>query len=472
MPGMRYSIIMKRKGTKPEVKMNNSVRNKRPCGGKRKMGLHVVFLITFCAVVTVGLAGLLMLKGMGSPAEAEQSGDRASASKDAGSAAAPESQGEITLFGEKIPETMETDEMKGRGDAETETDEGEENGPVGRYASELADEEYLKENRILPWEADSEEEVTFGFVGDILFDDEYAIMASLLNRGGTIENGISETLLEQMREVDVMVVNNEFPYTNRGTPTEGKTFTFRADVSTVSYLHDMGADVAILANNHLYDFGEVGLLDTLDTLEGAGIPGVGAGRNIKEASAPLYFIVNDIKIAIVAATQIERLENPDTKGATETSAGVFRCLNPQKLYEVVAEARENSDFVIVYIHWGTEFQEEPDWAQLEQGPGLARAGADLIIGDHPHCLQGITYIDNVPAIYSLGNFWFNSRTADSCMVKVTIGQEGMKSFQFIPAIQSGCRVDMAYGEEKDRILEYMRGLSPGVTIDGDGYVSR
>ena len=452
--------------------MNNSVRSKRLCGGKRKMGLHVIFLITFCTVVTVGLAGLLVLKGMGSPAETEQSGNGMSASEDSGPAAAPESQGEITLFGEKIPESMETDEMRGQGDAETEADEGEETGPAGRYASELADEEYLKENRILPWKADSEEEVTFGFVGDILFDDEYAIMASLLNRGGTIENGISETLLEQMREVDVMVVNNEFPYTNRGTPTEGKTFTFRADVDTVSYLHDMGADVAILANNHLYDFGEVGLLDTLDTLEDAGIPGVGAGRNIKEASAPLYFIVNDIKIAIVAATQIERLENPDTKGATETSAGVFRCLNPQKLYEVVAEAKENSDFVIVYIHWGTEFQEEPDWAQLEQGPGLAGAGADLIIGDHPHCLQGITYIENVPAIYSLGNFWFNSRTADSCMVRVTIGQEGMKSFQFIPAIQSGCRVDMAYGEEKERILEYMRGLSPGVTIDSEGYVSR
>ena len=116
--------------------------------------------------------------------------------------------------------------------------------------------------------------------------------------------------------------------------------------------------------------------------------------------------------------------------------------------------------------------EEPDWLQLDQAPKLEAAGADLIIGDHPHCLQGIDYFGDTPVIYSLGNFWFNSKTMDSCMVRVTIGQEGLKSFQFMPAIQSDCRVDLANGEEKDRILEYMRGLSPNVIIDGEGFVSR
>ncbi len=279
-------------------------------------------------------------------------------------------------------------------------------------------------------------------------------------------------MLTQMREVDIMVANNEFPFTDRGTPTPDKTFTFRADTGTVSYLHDMGVDVAVLANNHIYDFGEVGLLDTLDTLANAGIPQVGAGRNLEEASAPLYFIVNDMKIAVVAATQIERLDNPDTKGATESSAGVFRCWNPDKLYEIVAKAKANSDFVIVYIHWGTENQAEPDWAQLEQAPRIAQAGADLIIGDHSHCLQGITYCGDTPVIYSLGNFWFNSKSLDTCLVKVTIGQNGLEAFQFVPAIQADCKVDLAYGEDKERILAYMRGLSPDVRIDEDGFVSK
>ena len=330
----------------------------------------------------------------------------------------------------------------------------------------------MKENGIIPWEAEGEETVTLGFVGDILLDDEYAIMANLRNRGGRIDAGIAPEVLSYLQGVDILVANNEFPYTDRGTAVEGKTYTFRADPDAVAYLHDIGVDVAVLANNHMFDFGEEGLLDTLDILSEAGIPYIGAGRNLKEASAPVYFIANDIKIAIVAATQIERLDNPDTRGAGENTSGVFRCLNPEKLYEVVAEAENNSDFVIVYMHWGTENETEPDWAQLEQGAGLAQAGADLVIGDHPHCLQGITYLDDVPVVYSLGNFWFNSKTVDTGMLQVEIGSEGLRSMRFIPAIQADSRVEPAYGAEKERILSYMRELSDGVEIDSEGYVTR
>lgn len=432
------------------------------------LAMCIVFLITFCAVVTVGMAGILILHSR------SLRGPQAEAGTDSGQESGGLEQADSGFFAERIPGREEeaggTQAGEGGMDPAAEADAQTE--AQGRYAQQLADENYLKENRILPWESADQETVTLGFVGDILLDDEYAIMASLLSRGAAIENGISESTLARMREADIMVINNEFPFTDRGTPTEGKTFTFRADTAAVSYLHDMGADVAILANNHIYDFGEVGLLDTLETLERAEIPGVGAGRNLEEASAPLYFIVNDMKIALVAATQIERLENPDTRGATENSAGVFRCLNPEKLYEVVAQAKQNSDFVIVYIHWGTEFQEQPDWAQTEQAPGLARAGADLIIGDHPHILQGIEYIEDTLVIYSLGNFWFNSRTQDTGMVQVAIGPQGIESFQFLPALQSGCRVTLAEGEEKERILVHMRELSPGVVIDGDGFVTR
>ena len=341
-----------------------------------------------------------------------------------------------------------------------------------RYADILEDKDYMMQNRIYPWSAKSEEEVTLCFTGDILLDDEYAIMATLRNRGGGIENGISGELLEQMQDADILVVNNEFPYTNRGIPTEGKTYTFRADTDAVSYLKEMGADVAVIANNHVYDFGEQGLLDTLDTLDEAGICRIGAGRNLEEASAPIYFIVNDMKIALIAATQIERLDNPDTRGATENTAGVFRCWNPDKLCDVVTQAKENSDFVIVCIHWGTENESEPDWAQKDQAPKLAAAGADLIVGDHPHCLQGITYVQNTPVFYSLGNFWFNSKSVDTGLLKVTLNQNGIKSVQFLPAVQSDCSVSEAYGVDKERIFSYLRTLSPEVQIDEAGYVSR
>lgn len=354
----------------------------------------------------------------------------------------------------------------------TENATEEELADNSRYGEVLLDPEYMAANRIYEKENKTEGIVSIGFAGDILFDDEYAIMANLLQRGVSIENGISESLLAQMQDVDIMMINNEFPYTDGGTPTEGKTYTFRADTSTVSYLDDMGVDIVSLANNHVYDFGEIGLLDTLSTLEEAGVPYVGAGRNLEEASAPVYFISGDVKIAFVSATQIERLDNPDTKGATENSAGTFRCWNPEKLYEVVAQAKENSDFVIVFIHWGTENVTEPDWAQLQQAPEIARAGADLIIGAHSHCLQGIQYFGDTPVFYSLGNFWFNSKTLDTCMVRVDISKEGLERIEFIPAVQSDCRTDLAYGSEKDRIISYMNSISYGAGIDADGLVTK
>lgn len=424
------------------------MKKKNAVGNENRISPIKAFLITFASVVGCGLLvmmGYVFLFGDGGVQSASTSrveGD------------------ESTFFGslwQTIPQSQEPEDVRGDGT---------------KYGDLLSDAQAMKDGNIYAMPNRKEGVVSLGFVGDILFDDEYAVMANLLNRGVTIENGISEGLLAQMHDVDILMANNEFPYTDRGTPTEGKAYTFRAQTESVSYLEDMGVDIVSLANNHCYDFGEVGLLDTLTTLEEARMPYVGAGRNLEEAIRPVYFVSGDIKIAMVSATQIERLDNPDTRGATENSPGVFRCWNPEKLYEVVEKAKENSDFVIVYIHWGTENEAEPDWAQLEQAPKLAEAGADLIIGGHTHCLQGIQYYGDVPVLYSLGNFWFNSKTVDTCLFKVNITKDGIESMQFIPAIQQESRTDLAYGTEKERIISYMESISDGVTLDGEGYVKK
>lgn len=422
---------------------------------KRRISPAMTFFLTLSLVILAGLVSLLMYAQVG---DGERKGFlRGQGLSESGLRWEITESDELQFFWESVPESMETLAPQEE---------------IGRYGEILADPEYMSAENIYAISNRKKGIVTLGFAGDILFDDEYAIMVNLLNRGAAIENGISEALLSQMRDVDIMMINNEFPYTERGTALEDKTYTFRADRGTVRYLTDMGVDIVSLANNHLYDFGEIGLLDTLDTLKEAGIPYVGAGRNLEEAAAPVYFIAGDIKIAIVSATQIERLENPDTKGATENSAGVFRCLDPGKLYEVVAEADANSDFVVVYIHWGTENVVEPDWGQLDQAPKLAEAGADLIIGDHSHCLQGFQYFGDVPVIYSLGNFWFSSRTLDTCMLQVDISSRGIEELRFVPAIQQDCRTDLAYGEEKERIISYMQEISFDVSIDSEGRVSR
>ncbi len=318
---------------------------------------------------------------------------------------------------------------------------------------------------------EDEEEVRLLFAGDILLDEQYAVMANLRDRGGNVEEAFSTGLLDIMRSADVFMLNNEFTFTNRGTPTEGKQFTFRANPEKVSLLQDIGVDVVSVANNHIYDYGEISLLDTLDTLNGAGIAYTGAGENLEEAMKPVYLIANGMKIGIISATQIERNGTPDTKEATVTTPGVLRCMDTTNLLHVIAQMEEACDYTILYIHWGTESQEEIDWLQEEQAPVYAKAGVDLIIGDHPHCLQKIDTVSSVPVIYSLGNFWFNSKTQNSCVVEVVLKEKGLYTFQFIPCKQEDSRTRLLEGSEKQGVLNYMRGISPNVIIDEEGYVN-
>lgn len=321
-------------------------------------------------------------------------------------------------------------------------------------------------------ETASDDSVTIGFAGDILFDDNYAVGNAFKNAGNTAEGVIGQSLLEKMRSADIMMVNNEFPYSDGGTPTEGKTYTFRARPETSSILNEMGVDIVGLANNHAYDYGEQAFLDTMDVLDNAGVSYVGAGKNIEEASHPVYYITDSgMKIAIICATQIERLDNPDTKGATENTPGVFRCLDDTLLLERVRQAREKNAYVIVFIHWGTESTSEIDYLQTDQAKEITEAGANLIIGAHPHVLQKIDYVNGVPVVYSLGNFIFNSKTQDTGMIFTTLHKDGVVNIQFVPAVQSGCSVYEPAEEERLRILNEMAGLSPGITIDTNGYIS-
>lgn len=314
-------------------------------------------------------------------------------------------------------------------------------------------------------------EIKLLFAGDVLLDEHYAVMANLLDRGGEIEEAFSAGLLDIMRSADVFMLNNEFTFTNRGTPTQGKQYTFRANPEKVSLLKEIGVDMVSVANNHIYDYGEISLLDTLDTLDAAGIAYTGAGKNLEEAMKPVYLIANGMKIGIISATQIERNGTPDTKEATVTTPGVLRCMDTTKLVQVINQMEEKCDYTILYIHWGTELREEIDWLQEEQAPIYAQAGVDLIIGDHPHCLQKIDTIDGVPVVYSLGNFWFNSKTQNSCVIEVVLKEKKLHTLKFIPCKQEDSRTRLLEGMEKQGILNYMRDISPGIMIDENGYVN-
>ena len=329
-------------------------------------------------------------------------------------------------------------------------------------------------SRVTIKECASEEQTVISFTGDMNFDDRIGTMQYLKSNG--LEAALSQDVRTVMAASDILMINNECTFSARGEAIPGKAYTFRSDPSNASILKELGVDIAGIANNHVCDFGLEALSDTIQTLDDAGIPNVGAGNNLEEAKRPWYFVANGKKIAFVAATQIERTYNY-TKEATDTTPGVLKTLNPDKYIEVIREAKEHSDYVIAFVHWGTEGTNYFEADQAELAEKFVQAGADAIIGGHTHCLQGITYIEDVPVIYSLGNFWFGSTPTDgvnkkdTAIAQVILSSGGGMKFRFVPCVQQDRRTYLVTDEsEKARIIAFEQNLSKGVTIDADGYV--
>lgn len=338
---------------------------------------------------------------------------------------------------------------------------------TGLYPDELTDVTFV--------DTASDDRVVLSFTGDINLDDRVGTMKKLARDG--LDACISTDTQEILKSSDITMINNECPYSLRGNPLAGKAYTFRANPDNVKILHSLGVDIAGIANNHMCDYGLDAVSDSIDVLDEAGIPHVGAGNNIDEAMKPHYFVANGVKIAIVAATQIERSLNY-TKEATSSAPGVLKCLNPDKFNQVIADANDNADIVIAFVHWGTE--NDPKYAadQIRLAEGFVEHGADAIIGGHTHCLQGITYVEDSPVIYSLGNFWFGATSTDGISEKetgiaqVVIESDGTLNFRFVPCIQRDQSTYVCEGEEWKRVIEYEESLSTGIAIDIDGYIQR
>lgn len=313
---------------------------------------------------------------------------------------------------------------------------------------------------------------TICFAGDINLDESWCTTQFLNQQENGIRDCISEELITHMQQADVMCLNNEFTYSTGGSPLEGKMYTFRANPERVEVLQELGVDIVKLANNHVYDYGKQALLDTFDTLEAAGISYVGAGRNLEEAMEPVYIELDGKTVAFVAASRAEKFKM--TPQATEDAPGILRCYDTELFLETIAEARANADFVLAYVHWGTEYSYELEEVQLTTGKEYLDAGADVVIGAHSHCLQGMEYYDDKPIIYSLGNYWFNEKTLDTMLLDLHFygdDEESHLEVQVIPAVQSGYRTQIVTEpEEQERIYTFLEEISVNVEIDEEGKV--
>ena len=317
-----------------------------------------------------------------------------------------------------------------------------------------------------------EYDFTICFAGDINFDENW-VTTQYMN---TCENGIydciSPELVDAMQQADIMWINNEFTYSDRGAPLDGKAYTFRANPNRVENLEKLGVDIVGLANNHVYDYGKDALIDTFTTLENAGIPYVGAGHNLDEASKPVYMNVEGKTVAFVAASRAEKFKM--TPQATDTDPGILRCYDTALFDEEIKEADANADIVITLPHWGTEYSTKLEDVQTQTAREYIDAGADVVIGAHTHCLQGMEFYKDVPIVYSLGNYWFNEKTLDTMLVTVHCYGDNEKSnmeLEITPALQANCKTTYVSDPAGQRKLyDYLESISINVEIDDDGVV--
>ena len=326
-------------------------------------------------------------------------------------------------------------------------------------------------------------EVSLGFIGDICLADNYVPMEYLASIGSSdISDGIDRRFIDKMNEVDLMWANNEFVLSDRGEPLEGKAYTFRGATANVSYLKDLGIDIVGLANNHTFDYGEEAFLDPLGTLKGAGSPYVGAGRDFKEASAPMYMTADGVTLAYVAASSAEYTVYTPEAGKNEP--GIMWCYDDAKFLDEIRKAASYADFVVALPHWGTEHSTILEPEQIESAHAYIDAGADAVIGAHPHILQGIEYYEGKPIMYSLGNFWFDDYDIDTLLAEVRLsgerdanGRPDMRtaSVELVvhPGTQSGVFTSWAATrDERDRIFRYIEEISEDqVSISSEGLVS-
>ena len=248
--------------------------------------------------------------------------------------------------------------------------------------------------------------ISLGFVGDVCLADNYTPLESLAEIGSTdIADGVDQRFINLMRGIDLMWASCESCLSDRYEPLPGKLYKFRGKKTNVCYLADLGVDIVGLANNHVFDYGEQAFVDTLETLEDAGIPYVGAGRDIVAAQAPVYLRVGGLTIAYVAASRAEKVRF--TPEATDTTPGILLCYDGSRFIASIREAAAHADYVIALPHWGIERSSEPEEGQIESAHAYIDAGANAVIGTHTHCFQGIEFYRGKLIIYSLGNFWFD-----------------------------------------------------------------
>ncbi len=311
------------------------------------------------------------------------------------------------------------------------------------------------------------EDINIAFTGDILLADN--LYTAYQSSG--ITGFISPAVASLLKDADITFVNEEFPFSNRGTPEANKEYTYCVPPERAQIFKDMGVDIVSISNNHILDYGQDALVDTFPTLDKYGIDYVGAGKDLDRAKQLVTYEVNGKTIGFLAASRVVPSESWYALNETENHAarpGVFTTYDDTALCEEIRKANEVCDFLIVYAHWGIERQEVAADYQRTLAYDYIDSGADLVIGSHPHVMQGMEFYKDVPIVYSMGNFLFSNYYSRTTVVTCTIKEDNSCSISFLPC---GSQSYYTYESDENGVTEFydfLNRVSFGVTFDSKG----
>ncbi|WP_018924084.1 CapA family protein [Salsuginibacillus kocurii] len=302
------------------------------------------------------------------------------------------------------------------------------------------------------------------FVGDVMF--EWSLEETIAAHGSYYP---FKHVSKAIHEADYAVANLETAVTTATDPYD-KQYTFKTDPENVKGIAEAGFDLVSLANNHTMDYREKGLVDTIEALEQSPLAHTGAGRNKEEAYTPHRVDIDGETIKILAFSRVLPTMN---WYAGEEKPGIASGYQEERVQDIIQKHEQKADYLFVYMHWGTEGEPWPEPYQRTYAQAMAEAGADAIIGAHPHVLQGFEFFDEVPVAYSIGNFLFpdyvSGPNAETGLLRFKL-EEGDVSMGFEPYyIDDDVIIDQG-SDYQHKIWQRLADHSYNVMIDENGNI--
>lgn len=289
------------------------------------------------------------------------------------------------------------------------------------------------------------------------------------DKAGGIGGLVDASYRAQISKADIFMVNQGFPFSERGIPAPNKPASYRVSPDRINVLKELGPVIVSIANDHVLDYGADSLVDTCKVLDNGGILRVGAGTDIGQAKRLVTVGVNGRDIGFLAASGI--YPDPDWV-AGDNKPGVLSGNAPAVLLEETRRAGELSDYLVVYMYWGTRKDEKPQESQRLLAKQLIDAGADLIVGCHSNSPQGIEFYKGKPIVYSLGEFLSGESIPKTELLKADVYlDDSMVRLTLLPGSSvSGLTKEMTDAAQLHDFYQLIQGISFGVTVDDHGRV--